>query len=228
MLLGDVEMTPEVVAGLVDFARGGGDLLIDARNARALPETATGVRFGEQAKGCMSRLLATGATFEEQPYTYTRAELGGATAQVVNEHGHPLVTVNHVEEGRVIVGTVDRWMTDPVSYRVPEIVNMEPPHLLLQGIRAVLAGYFDSFNPVEIRPAGLGITTCCYDGDPKRLLVGLMNHDLFAGWQGSLRVRIGEVASVRELWRGKDVAGRGAVELAIPAGDLLILDVRLR
>jgi hypothetical protein len=69
----------------------------------------------------------------------------------------------------VIVGTVDYWMTDPVKYRVPEIVNMEPPYLLLEGIRRVLEGYFDSFSPVEVRPGGLGITTCCFDGDSLEL-----------------------------------------------------------
>jgi len=105
---------------------------------------------------------------------------------------------------------------------------MEPPYLLLQGVRAVLDGYFDSFNPVEVRPAGLGITTCCFDGDPKRLLLGLMHHDLFADWKGTLRVRSGEVASAKELWRGRPVAGRNPFDVEIPAGDVLILDVRLR
>jgi hypothetical protein len=180
------------------------------------------------AKGFMSVLLSTGSTFEEQPYTYTVANRAGATPLLVNEHGHPLVAVNRIEHGRVIVGTVDHWMTDLVVYRVPEIVNMEPPYLLLKGIRAGLDGYFDSFNPVEARPAGLGVTTCCFDDDPKRLLVGLMNHDLLANWNGTVRIRIGEMASVSELWRGKAMAVGNPLELDIPAGDLLILDVRLR
>ena len=216
------------MAGLVDFVRNGGDLVIDARNARALSEEITGIKFGAQAKGCMSCLLATGATFEEQPYTYRVSRLNGATPILINEHGHPLVAMNQVGRGRVIVGTVDHWMTDRVTYRVPEIVNMEPPYLLLRGIRAVLERYFDSFSPVEFRPAGLGVTTCCYDGDRKRLLVGLINHDLFARWEGTLGVRIGQVIAVRDLWHGKTVAAQEPLQLEVPAGDVLVLDVRLR
>jgi len=228
MLVGELEMTPAVVAGLLGFVRGGGDLVIDARNARALPAEVSGVTLGDQAKACVSCLLPNGTSFDEQPYTYTVCSLAGAAPVLVNERRHALVTVNRVGEGRVIVGTVDHWMTDPVKYQTPEIVNMEPPYVLLRGVREVLSGYFDSFNPVEVRPAGLGITTCCYDGDSKRLLVGLMNHDLFADWKGTLRVRQGTVATVRELWPGKDLAAKDTLEMAVPAGDALILDVRLR
>jgi hypothetical protein len=228
MLLGEVEMAPEVVAGLVEFVRGGGDLVLDAGSARSLPGELVGMKLGDQAKGCASLLLTTGATFEEQPYAYTVAQPAAAVPLLVNEHGHPLVALNRVERGRVIVGTVDHWMTDRVAYRVPEIVNMEPPYLLLNGVRAVLDGYFGSFNPVEVRPGGLGITTCCFRGDPKRLLVGLMNHDLFADWKGALRVRLGEVASAEELWRGKPAVAGNPLDLQIPAGDVLILNIRLR
>ena len=105
---------------------------------------------------------------------------------------------------------------------------MEPPYLLLRGIRAALERYFDSFSPVELRPEGLGVTTCCYDGDRNRLLVGLMNHDLFARWEGTLDLRIGHAIAVRDLLCGKALAVNGPLHLEIPAGDVLILDVRMR
>jgi len=111
---------------------------------------------------------------------------------------------------------------------VPEIVNMEPPYLLLQGIGRLLEGYFDSFNPVEVRPAGLGITTCCFDGDPKRLLIGLMNNDLFADWKGTFRVRVGKESSVAEIWRGQAITVDEPIALQVPAGGARILDVRLK
>jgi len=41
-------------------------------------------------------------------------------------------------KGRVIVGAVDYWMTDALSYRNPELVNMNPPYTLLKGVRAAL------------------------------------------------------------------------------------------
>lgn len=99
MLLGEVEMTPEVVANLGDFVREGGDLLLDARHARALPEGFCGVSFGEEANGVLSHVVATGETFEEHPYTYTVLDLAGAEPLVANEAGHPLMAVHEVGGG---------------------------------------------------------------------------------------------------------------------------------
>lgn len=95
-------------------------------------------------------------------------------------------------------------------------------------MRAALGGYFDSFGPVEIAPGGLTIQTCCFDDDDRRLLVGLTNNELFADWQGTVRARIGEVASARELWPGRDLSAGDGIELTVPAGEVVILDVRLR
>jgi hypothetical protein len=228
MLLGDVEMTPQLVANLTAFVHRGGDLLVDARHARALPPGLTGVRFGDSAHACMARLLADGQTFTEHPYAYTRLQPQDASPLVVNEHGHPLVTLHRAGQGRVVVGAADYWMGDPLTYRTPEIVNMEPPYRLLASVQAVLAAYFDSLNPVAVEPGGLGMATCYYPDDPKRLLVGLTNNDLFADWHGTLRVRLGPLASARDLWRNADLAPGPAIALEISAGDVAILDLRLK
>ncbi len=228
VLLGDVELTPDIVVNLVSYVRDGGDLVIDARNARALPEAITGIQLREQAKACLSCLPRTGTQFDEQPYTYTVGTPLSASSLLVNEHGHPLVTVNRVEQGRVVVGTVDYWMTDPLVYSLSEIVHMEPPYRMLQGVRAVFGEYFESFSPVELSPAGLGITTCCFDLDPKRLLIGLMNNELCADWKGTFSLRIGEVAAVHELRSGRELAVDQLRSLEVAAGDVVILDIRLR
>jgi hypothetical protein len=155
-------------------------------------------------------------------------EPAGATSLLTNELGHPLITANCVDRGRVVVCTVDRWMTDPLQYRVPEIVHMTPPFQMLQGIRAVLADYFASFSPVTVEPSGLGVTTCCYADDPRRLLVGLLNNDLFADWQGSLQVRPGSVTSVKDILNERElpVPLQNPLPLTVSAGDAVILDVR--
>ncbi len=228
MLLGDVELTPDVVQRLADYVQAGGDLVTDARHARALPAALSGVQFGTVAQGCLSHVLASEETFPEQPYSYTVLSPAGARVLVINEHGHPLVTVHQAGRGRVVVGAADYWMSDGLAYAVPEIVNMEPPYQLLGGVRAVLAGYFDSFSPIQIEPPGLNVHTCCYDGDPKRLLVGLINNDLFANWQGRVQVRVGAVASAKELETGRPVAAGDRIELAIPAGNVAILELRLK
>jgi hypothetical protein len=222
-------MTPEVVKNLTDFAQGGGDLIVDARQARALPESLTGVRLGGEAKGLLTYTCSDRRTFEEQPYTYQIMSPGSAaTVLVTNESGHPLLTVAKAGQGRIVVCAADYWMTDKLTYRTPEIVNMEPPYRLLHGVEAVLREYFGSFSPVEVSPAGLNVRTCCYAGDAKRLLVGLMNNDLFADWTGVLKVKQGRVASAEDWWRGGKLSAGNGMKLTIPAGEAAIIALRLQ
>ena len=226
--LGDVEMTPETVKNLSEYVRNGGDLVLDAKHAAALPVELTGVRPGAQAAGTQSEDLATQEVALEQPYHYTVLECQGATPLSVSEHRHPLVTVHTADKGRVIVGAADFWMTDALKYREPEIINMEPPYRLLTGVRNLLGRYFDSFNPVTVEPSGLGVMTCAFDGDRKHLWVGLLNNDLFADWHGNVRIRKGPVLLAQELWHGRQLSASDRLELTIPAGDVAIVNLHLK
>lgn len=229
MLLGEVEWSPALSARLLDYVRAGGDLLLEARLARNLPEAVVGLRFGGEAKGVLSSSLPTGESFPELPFTYTHAAPTTASPLLVSETGDPLVTVNRVAQGRVIVTTVDRWLTDVVNYNHPDLVNMEPPHLLLRGVRHVLEGYFGSFRPVQIEPEGLNVRTCCFARDSKRLLVGLTNNDLFADWNGTLTVRVGRLRTARQLWpEERSLPRRDPLPLHIPAGEVTLVDLRLQ
>ena len=59
------------------------------------------------------------------------------------------------------------------------------------------------------------------------LLVGLLNNDLFADWQGTLQVRPGAVTSVTGYLERTGTAGaRSPLPMTVPAGDAVILDVR--
>jgi len=228
MLLGDVEMTPDAQANLTRFVEEGGDLLIDARTARRLPADFTGLTVGDSATGCTSCLLSSGEQFGEQRYTYSKLGLQGADALVVSEASDALLTVHGVGKGRVIVCSADYWMTDKLTYARPELVNMEPPYRLLRGVQDALEGYFDSLNPVGVSPQGLNVRTCFFADDPKRMLVGLMNNDLFADWSGTMAVRIGSPVAVRELVRGGEVTPGPDMTVHIAAGDVAVLDVRMQ
>ena len=178
------------------------------------------------ATGCMSRLLPSGRVFEESPYAFTVLSLRGAQPLLTDHRGRPLATVHAVGKGRLVVGAVDAWMTDKLTYRHPEIVHMEPPYQLLNGLQAMLGDYFDSFGPIELQPAGLNVHTCCYDGEPQRLLVGLINNDLFADWHGTVAVRSGPIALARDLWTGRTLGSGPRIRVTVPAGDAAILDIR--
>jgi hypothetical protein len=221
-------MTPQVVANLRAFVESGGDLITDAKHAAALPAELTGVKVGERAEGRTSRVLSSGRVNAELPYAYAVLELAGARPLLGNESGHALVAVNQVGSGRVIVGAADFWMTDRITYAAPELVNMEPPFRLLEGVKQVLAGYFGSFSPVTVSPEGLNIRTSCYAADQKRMLVGLTNNDLFADWEGELALRTGEAASARDLWSGQEIAPGRTLRVRVPAGDVAMIELRLR
>ena len=106
---------------------------------------------------------------------------------------------------------------------------MEPPYRLLKGIQSALDGYFASFNPIEVAPQGLNIRTCCYAGDEGRLLVGLMNNDLFADWQGEIRMRGRRLRSAQDLRHDLTLhVSRDRVKVIVSAGDVTILDLRLQ
>ncbi len=228
MLLGDVEMTPQVVANLEAFARAGGDVLLGPGNARQMATSLTGLYLGDKATAMATGRVGSDQTWAEQPYTFASATLESATPVLINETGQPILAVNKVGKGRIITCLADQWMTDKLTYAEPKLVNMEPPYTLLNGVRSVLDEYFASLSPVVAEPAGLNVRVNCYDGDPKRLMVALTNMDLFAEWQGSVRLRRGEIASVTDLRRETKMPAPRGLKLAVPAGDVVILDVRLK
>jgi hypothetical protein len=135
--------------------------------------------------------------------------------------------VNQVGKGRVIVAAAADWMSDALTYRTPEIVDLEPPYRLLNGLRTALDAYFGSFSPVSVDPPGLTVRTCHFDDDPKRLLVGLINNDLFADWHGALRLRRAKAVSARELWRQQKLRPGQTIPLEVHAGDAAIIELRL-
>jgi len=228
MLMGDVELTPEVIENLTAFVRAGGDLLLDARHAALLPADLMGLSVGEHKTGCSTGLAPSGDAYSERPYTYSVLARTSAQPLVINEAGDAVLTVNTAGAGRVIVCAADYWLTDPLTYAEPQLVNMEPPYRLLEGVRAALDGYFASFLPVETEPAGLNVRVNCYDADPKRLLVTLTNNDLFADWRGTVRTTLGTIASAAELWTGEALPTGDSIGVSVPAGDVRLIDVRLR
>jgi hypothetical protein len=230
MMLGDVEITPEVAANLRGFVEQGGDLWVAAGNARQLPAGLTGLQFGEEAEA--TRTATRGqegvTTIREQPYTYTVARLESAQAALVNEHRHPILTLNAVGAGRVFVCLADHYLTDELQYAAPELVHMEPPYRLLEGVWRVLNGCLRSFSPVRVHPEGLNVRVNCYEGQPSRFLVALTNNELFADWEGSVSLPERTVTAVRDLRAELALSPDELERLTVPAGDVVLLEVRTR
>ncbi len=91
---------------------------------------------------------------------------------------------------------------------------------------AVLADYFASCSPVSSsRPDSVSRRAAIAD-DPRRLLVGMLNNDLFADWQGTLQVRLGSVTSALDILNERPLPVDNPLPMNVPAGDAVILDLR--
>jgi len=228
MLLGDVELGPETAAGLGAFVRSGGDLWLDASHAAQLGAGLTGVIPGTGAEATVSARAGTREVWPEEPYTYRAADLRGAQPCLVNEVGQAIQVMYPLGSGRVFTCLVDRWMTDPLTYAAPEIVNMEPPYAILNGLRTVLDDYWASFLPVLVDPPGLNVRVNAYAEDPDRLLVALTNNDLFADWEGTVRLREGSIARAVDLRADTPLPTGRRLSVTVAAGEVVLLEVRRR
>jgi hypothetical protein len=228
MLLGEVELGPEATAGLEAFVRGDGDLWLDASHAAQLGAGLTGVVPGTPAKAAATARAGMRDVWVEECYTYRVAALHEAEPVLVNEAGHAVLTVYRLGAGRTFTCLVDRWLTDRLTYAAPEIVNLEPPYAILNGLRAVLDEYWASFLPVLVEPAGLNVRVNAYADDRQRLLVALTNNDLFADWQGTVRFREGRIDSATDLRREVPLRAGRRLDVTVPAGDVVLLELRRR
>jgi hypothetical protein len=228
MLLGEVQIAPEVASGLEAFVRHGGDLWLDASHAVQLDVALTGLEPGAAATASASARAGRRDAWAEEPYTYRVTALRGARPCLVNEAGHAILTVHGLGAGRIFTCLADFWLTDSLTYAVPEIVNLEPPYTMLNGLRAVLDEYWASFSPILLDPPGLNVRVNVYADDPHRLLLALTNNDLFAEWQGTLRLRNGRIDTVVDLRREAALRGGQRLALTVPAGDVVLLDLRTR
>lgn len=224
VLSGNARMEDDLVARLGKFVRAGGDVILDAQHAGALPIDLTGVNVGAMREFAQhSLMLSSGKTFDEAPYAYVTLEPTTARVLAVTERGKPLVTVNDVG-GKVIVVAADCLVDG--EWEDPED-ECEAPlrHRILKGVAGLLGGYFHGLN--LIRPNAPGIQYLVnVTEDPRELIVTLVNNGQEA-WSGTLTPRRGEVAQGREWITGQRVSAGHELSAEVPPGDLRIFRLLL-
>ena len=107
---GRIEWNQDWAELLQDYVRKGGTVVLNSAQVRGLPESFLGVRLtnakseAENAK-CLSP-GEPGLDLGGQIFRYDRVELKRATALVRSPNGDPLVTVNRVGNGNVVLCTL--------------------------------------------------------------------------------------------------------------------------
>jgi hypothetical protein len=104
---GRINWTPEWISKLDSYVRNGGTVVLNSAQLKGVPTGLLGVRVtGVQAEAHNARCLTPNELEQDlhgQVFRYDRVELKGADVLIAAPTGDPLVTVNRVGRGRVVL-----------------------------------------------------------------------------------------------------------------------------
>jgi hypothetical protein len=104
---GRIEWTKEWADKLAAYVRNGGTLMLNSAQVKGLPADLLGVRLtGATAEANNAKCLAPNEAEQDlsgQVFRYDRIEINGAEVLITVPGGDPLVTVNKVGRGRVVL-----------------------------------------------------------------------------------------------------------------------------
>src|SRR5688572_10795241 len=107
---GRIEWSPEWIQKVTDYVRNGGTVVLNAAQIKGVPAQLLGVRFtNATAEADTAQCVSPGEEPHDlsgQMFRYERIELKGATALIKTPNGDPLVTINKVGKGSVILSTL--------------------------------------------------------------------------------------------------------------------------
>ena len=107
---GRIEWSPEWIQKITDYVRSGGALVLNAAQVKGVPAQLLGVRFtNAMAESDGARCVSPGEERQDlngQMFRYERVELNGATALMTAPSGDPLVTVNKLGKGTVVLSVL--------------------------------------------------------------------------------------------------------------------------
>ncbi|HEY0101170.1 MAG TPA: hypothetical protein VGB76_19760 [Pyrinomonadaceae bacterium] len=226
---GRLEWTPAWTEQLKSYVRKGGTLVLNAAQAKGLPEELLGVRLsGASAEADDAKCLLpneAGANLRGGRYAYERVERRGAEVLMQTPTGEPLVTSFALGRGRVIFCAV------------PDLLGLD--ERLTPAAAHLFAHLFAEATPLSI------------EGDVQRLinrtergwLVTLINnHGVFKPQQGLAQIDRRASVEVTLSLRGKTIrqarewtldapievgraANVSAVKVVVPPGDLKIIEL---
>jgi hypothetical protein len=230
---GRVEWRPGYAEQLKAYVRAGGTLVLNAAQARGLPEDLLGVRpTGATAEADDARCLSPGeppVNLQGSVFRYERVEPRDAKALIETVAGDPLVTVNKLGRGQVVFVTVPDLLGLDERIAAPSAHALV--HLLAEATPVRVAG--DVQHLVNRTPTGWVVTLFNNDGVDKPQQ-GMARVDRRAVRAVTLGLRAGEIAAARE-WTAettlavtKDAQGRPSVRLDVPPGGVRVVELAER
>jgi hypothetical protein len=226
---GRVEWSPAWVAQLSDYARKGGVVVLNAAQAKGLPEELIGVRFtGAGAEADDAECLMKdepAADLRGNLFRYERVTPAGAEILMRTRAGDPLVTSKRIGRGRV------------VFVAVPDLLGLD--ERLVPAAAHLLAHLAEGASPVGVR----GDVERLINRTPTGWVVTLINNrGVYKPQQGMAQVNRGESVEVTLTLAGKNIArarewtadeplkvtsggASSTVTLRVPPGDVKIVEL---
>ena len=130
---GRIEWSPEWVRKTTDYVRNGGTVVLNTAQIKGFPEQLLGVRLTNAMAEADNARCQDTQDLSGQVFRYEKVEVKGATTLISAPNGDPLVTVNKVGKGTVIVSALadllgaDERMTPFAAHMLAHVFNHATP-----------------------------------------------------------------------------------------------------
>ncbi len=134
---GHIDWTSDWISKLTDYVRNGGTVVLNAAQVKGMPEQLLGVRLtSTTSEADSARCLSPGEQPQDlngQMFRYERVELKGAKSLIAAPNGDPLVTVNKLAKGSLVVSALpdllgaDERMTPFAAHMLAHVFSDATP-----------------------------------------------------------------------------------------------------
>ena len=241
VLLGEMPDDPDFAANLEAFVRSGRVVVMCTRQMTAELAGLAGVKIKEtDLRDSVSKSLVSGKKYREAEYGYDLVKCNGATVLAESGAGHPLVCVNPVGDGHVLVIAPVFWADgkrpDYVWHKRDDLAwDMSfrndffrgrplPPVNFLKVVQEIVGSLIASCSLIKIKGRPIQYIVNVTD-DPSKVLVTLINNG-DAPWEGTVKVKGQKIESCLEwLSSGETCIQKGRLHAALPPTDVRIYEL---
>jgi hypothetical protein len=219
---GRIEWAREWIQKLQDYVRNGGTVVLNAAQIKGVPEQLLGIRFtNASAEADTARCVSDAQDLSGQMFRYEKVELKGATVLIAAPNGDPLVTVNKVGKGTVVLSALPDLLGED------ERVTPFAAHML--------AHLFADATPVKVsgdveylinRSANSWVVTLLNNNGVFKTQQGMAQVDRSAYVTATIGLRNGQIQSATE-WTSDRALNPQNLALQIAPGGIAIVEIRV-
>ncbi len=190
---GQIDWSPQWVQRLTTYVTSGGTVVLNAAQVKGLPAELLGLRLlAETGEAHNARCLSPGEAAQDlkgQIFRYRKAELKGAQPLLTTVNGEPLVTINKVGKGNIVLSTL------------PDLLGED--ERLTPFAAHMLAHVFADATPIKVS----GNVEYLLNQTDTGWIVTLFNNEgVFKPQQGLARVDRTAVVTANVSWSGAGFA----------------------